>query len=296
MTLEHADPFLAWDVTSILFIFIAFFMVVIAFDKFILRNKLPLSENSGKKINNNKLYSLIYRFFFLRPPESSFSDCKILVRWAYDFIPVLLFVFLLRGFFIEPFRIPSNSMMPTLLTGDFILVSKFDYGISIPVINKQIIEFSEPKRGDVIVFRYPNYEKDTRYKGADFIKRIIGIPGDKIEYLQDKLVINDKSIPLTNISTYVGVESGEDTTGFQHSSEAVGEGGHDILLNPKRHSRGVNTVVPDGHYFVMGDNRSQSSDSRYWGFVPEEYIIGKAFGVWMHYDDTLKINRIGSIQ
>ncbi|MDC0388855.1 signal peptidase I, partial [Candidatus Thioglobus sp.] len=206
---------------------------------------------------------------------------------------VLLLVFVLRGFVVEPFRIPSNSMMPTLLTGDFILVSKFDYGVSIPVINKKIIEFKKPERGDVIVFRYPNYEKNDKYQGADFIKRIVGIPGDSIVHYADRLSINGKEIAYEDIEDYQGVESGSEMTGFKRKRELLGNNLHDILLDPNQNSQRARAVVPEGHYFVMGDNRSRSSDSRFWGFVPEKYIIGKAFGIWMHYDDSLKLDRVG---
>jgi signal peptidase I len=194
---------------------------------------------------------------------------------------------------VEPFRIPSNSMMPTLLTGDFILVSKFDYGISLPVLNKKIVEFKKPERGDVIVFRYPNYEKNSDYKGADFIKRVVALPGDTINYSSDHLHVNGEKIAYQDLGLYQGVESGIKMTGFKHKRELLDNNPHDILLDPNKHSRGVKAIVPAGHYFVMGDNRARSSDSRFWGFVPEEYIIGKAFGIWMHYDDTLKFDRVG---
>jgi signal peptidase I len=255
-------------------------------------------SNSTAEIPTTQKKSFIGKWFyfvcFLRFNKSEkYLNRPKLVQWSAEFYPVLLLVFLLRGFVVEPFRIPSNSMMPTLLTGDFILVSKFDYGVSLPVLNKKIVEFKKPERGDVIVFRYPNYEKDSKYKGADFIKRVVGIPGDEISYSSDHLRVGGSKIHYKDLGIYQGIESGSSMTGFKHKRELLNNNPHDILLDPKNHSKGVKVKVPQGHYFVMGDNRARSSDSRFWGFVPEEYIIGKAFGIWMHYDDSLKLDRVG---
>jgi signal peptidase I len=210
---------------------------------------------------------------------------------------VLLLVFVFRGFIFEPFRVPSNSMMPTLLTGDFILVNKFDYGLRLPIINTKIFEYSEPKRGDVIVFRYPNYDRQAGYSGTDFIKRVIALPGDVVSYNKDRLTINSKVIDQSKIGGYRGVDSGKGMTGYRHIKELIDLASHDILLHPMGYSPEFSkTTVPEGHYFVMGDNRAHSSDSRVWGYVPEEYILGKAIGIWMHWDwnhNTMQLSRIG---
>ncbi|MDB2590171.1 signal peptidase I [Candidatus Thioglobus sp.] len=291
MTLENASPFFAWDVSSYLALFLIVAFVVVSLDNLFF-NKTPNAELSTP--DKTGLPKLIYFVLFLRfNKNEKYINRPKIVQWSAEFFPVLLLVFVLRGFVVEPFRIPSNSMMPTLLTGDFILVSKFDYGVSIPVINKKIIEFKKPERGDVIVFRYPNYEKNDKYQGADFIKRIVGIPGDSIVHYADRLSINGKEIAYEDIEDYQGVESGSEMTGFKRKRELLGNNLHDILLDPNQNSQRARAVVPEGHYFVMGDNRSRSSDSRFWGFVPEKYIIGKAFGIWMHYDDSLKLDRVG---
>ncbi|ABL02370.1 signal peptidase I, Serine peptidase, MEROPS family S26A [Candidatus Ruthia magnifica str. Cm (Calyptogena magnifica)] len=292
MTIENASHFFAWDVSSFLALFLALAFFIVTIDQLFFNHiQTPVTNRAQKSIFLRFLYfSLFLRF---NKSEKYLNRPKI-VQWSAEFFPVLLLVFLFRGFIIEPFRIPSNSMMPTLLTGDFILVSKFDYGVSIPILNKKIIEFSKPKRGDVVVFRYPNYEKNSKYQGADFIKRVIGIPGDKIIYRADSLYVNDVKIDNKNIGTYRGIESGSTMTGFKHKRELLDNNPHDILLNPNYHSKDVRLTVPEGHYFVMGDNRARSSDSRFWGFVPESYIFGKAFGIWMHWDESLKLDRIGS--
>ncbi|WP_428087201.1 signal peptidase I [Candidatus Thioglobus sp.] len=291
MTLENASPFFAWDVSSYLALFLVTAFLIVSLDH-LLFNK-PVKEGQSNS-NKKGFLKLIYFAAFLRFNKSEkYLNRPKIVQWSAEFFPVLLLVFVLRGFVVEPFRIPSNSMMPTLLTGDFILVSKFDYGISIPILNKKIIEFKKPQRGDVIVFRYPNYEKNAKYQGADFIKRVIGVAGDEVIYHEDQLQVNGEKINHTDYANYQGVESGSEMTGFKHKRELLENNPHDILLDPNRHSKGIKVVVPAGHYFVMGDNRARSSDSRFWGFVPEEYIIGRAFGIWMHYDDSLKLNRIG---
>lgn len=291
MTIENASPFFAWDVSSYLALFLIVAFLIVAIDQLFADDSTITDPQTKKK---SFLGKLLYFVCFLRFKKSEkYLNRPKLVQWSAEFYPVLLLVFLLRGFVVEPFRIPSNSMMPTLLTGDFILVSKYDYGISLPILNKKIVEFKKPERGDVVVFRYPNYEKKPDYKGADFIKRVIGIPGDKITYQNDHLRVNGNKIAYKDFGLYQGVESGIQMTGFKYKRELLDNNPHDILLDPKGHSRGVKATVPAGHYFVMGDNRSRSSDSRFWGFVPEKYIIGKAFGIWMHWDDSVKLDRVG---
>ncbi len=209
----------------------------------------------------------------------------VIVEYAKSFFPVLLVVFLLRGFIVEPFRIPSGSMLPSLYIGDFILVNKFAYGIRIPVINKKIIPLSEPERGDVVVFRYP------RDPSLDYIKRIIGLPGDHIAYYNKVLYINGKPMPREFVGQYDG-------PGQEHANEYredLNGVKHEMLLMPARpNSLEGEYIVPDGMYFAMGDNRDNSNDSRVWGPVPEKNLVGKAFMIWMHWSDGVRWNRIGN--
>ena len=216
----------------------------------------------------------------------------ILVEYARSFFPIVLIVLLLRSFLAEPFRIPSGSMMPTLLVGDFILVNKFTYGIRLPVINKKVIELNEPKRGDIVVFRYP------KQPSVDYIKRIIGLPGDKVAYYNKKLHINGTPINQVSLGRYQGVGQGEDMTGAEHLLEDLSGVEHSILTRDGVTSAEGVYVVPEGNYFVMGDNRDNSNDGRYWGFVPEENLVGKAFFIWMNWDWQHKgvgIDRIGTV-
>lgn len=290
MTLPNAEKFLAFDIQAYLFITLIILIIIAGVDRFIVNKKKYSVEDK------NLIYKAIRFFSFLSTSKKDrIEERPEIVRICIDIYPVLLLVFLLRGVMLEPFKIPSNSMMPTLLTGDFIVVSKLNYGINIPILNKKIIEFSKPEKGDVVVFRYPNYEKNPNYSGTDFIKRVIGTPGDEIIYKNDNLSINGIDIDTNKIGSYVGFGAGVKMTGFKHITETIGESRHEILLSNKSHSEQALITVPEGHYFVMGDNRSRSSDSRFWGFVPEEYIIGKAFGIWMHWGDEVRLNRIGSI-
>lgn len=210
----------------------------------------------------------------------------LLVEYARSFFPVILVVLVLRSFLVEPFRIPSSSMMPTLLVGDFILVNKFSYGVRLPVINTKIIGTGEPKRGDVAVFRYP------RNPSIDYIKRIVGVPGDKISYRNKVLYVNGQPARQTAIGRYTGVGAGKDATGLLQSMETIGDVEHAILVRAVFPDfapgclvllRGPLTV-PEGKYFAMGDNRDNSNDSRCWGLVPEGNLVGKAFGIWMSWD------------
>jgi len=201
-----------------------------------------------------------------------------LVEYAKSFFPVILAVLLLRSFVIEPFRIPSGSMMPTLLVGDFILVNKYDYGIRLPVLNRKVYTVGSPQRGDVVVFRFP---KDP---SVDYIKRVVGVPGDHVVYRNKTLFINDEKIPQIPAGTYIGSGSGLSMSGADLRAEALGDVKHDILVAPRVHGVDADVVVPEGHYFVMGDNRDNSNDSRYWGFVPDENLVGKAFMIWMNWD------------
>lgn len=210
----------------------------------------------------------------------------ILVEYARSFFPVILIVLLLRSFLVEPFRIPSSSMMPTLLIGDFILVNKFAYGVRLPVLHTKIVEVGTPKRGDVAVFRYP------RDPAIDYIKRIVGIPGDEISYRNKVLYVNGQPMPQTPVGRYTGIGSGIRATGLLHSIEKIDDVEHSILIQvgSPDFPPGCQVLlrgpikVPDGQYFVVGDNRDNSNDSRCWGLVAEENLVGKAFAIWMSWD------------
>jgi len=200
------------------------------------------------------------------------------VEYCKSFFPVILAVLLLRSFLVEPFRIPSGSMMPTLLVGDFILVNKFSYGLRLPVLNSKIIEIDEPERGDVVVFRYP---KDP---SVDYIKRVVGLPGDKIGYYNRIVYVNGKPAGQVPAGVYVGEGSGVSMSGASERREQLGDVQHDILVMPRTPGLEGEYLVAHNEYFVMGDNRDNSNDSRYWGTVPEENLVGKAFRIWMNWD------------
>lgn len=203
----------------------------------------------------------------------------LLVEYARAFFPVILVVFLLRSFLVEPFRIPSGSMLPTLYVGDFILVNKFTYGIRIPVINKKIIDIAEPKRGDVMVFRFPENPSDN------YIKRVIGLPGDRVVYRNKQLEINGKPMPQTALDIpFEDREGGESGRYGQQYQEDLDSVRHTVLLSASMQQEPMEFLVPPGHYFVMGDNRDHSNDSRYWGFVPEANLVGRAFLIWFSWD------------
>lgn len=220
--------------------------------------------------------------------------------WTAGLFPVILVVFLLRSFLFEPFKIPSGSMIPTLMIGDLILVNKFHYGVRLPVINQKITEGTPPARGDVMVFRYPPRPSQ------DYIKRVVGIPGDEVAYLNKKLTINGKSLNKTSLPDFFDDNTMHYSKQFE---ELLGDKTHRLLneetqpafvsgasdfefkQNCNYSIEGVVCKVPAGHYFMMGDNRDNSLDSRYWGFVPEKNIVGKAFYVWMNFGN---LKRIGS--
>ena len=219
--------------------------------------------------------------------------------WTAGLFPVILAVFLLRSFLFEPFKIPSGSMIPTLVIGDLILVNKFHYGVRLPVLNTKIIANNNPQRGDVMVFHYP---VDPR---IDYIKRVVGIPGDEVSYTNQTLSINGQPVPVQAQGDYYDDDSMRYAPKF---SEKLGTVAHGILVEPKRASiyrpmdsfvnfrdncrytaEGVTCKVPAGHYFMMGDNRDNSQDSRYWGFVADEHIVGRAFMVWMNFSNLRRI-------
>jgi len=210
----------------------------------------------------------------------------VIVEYSKSFFPVLLIVFLLRGFLVEPFRIPSGSMIPSLYIGDFILVNKYAYGLRMPVFNKVLLEIDKPQRGDVAVFKYP------RDPSTDYIKRVVGLPGDHIAYYNKQLYINGKKIPHKRIGEYSG--PGEYNPAIEYVEDLQGVK-HNILLIPQREGLDAEYIVPEGHYFMMGDNRDNSNDSRYWGVVPEKYLVGKAFMIWMNWSNGIGFERIGQM-
>jgi len=215
----------------------------------------------------------------------------LLVEYARSFFPIILIVLLLRSFLIEPFRIPSGSMIPTLQVGDFILVNKYSYGIRLPLLGSKIIEIGEPKRGDIVVFRFPDDPS------IDYIKRVIGLPGDRISYMDKTVYINGKPARQETLGVYTGMGSVRGMSGASHRIEHLDSVDHEILVQMMRRSIDGEFEVPAGHYFVMGDNRDNSNDSRFWGTVPEENLIGKAFMIWMNWDSTkggITWDRIGS--
>lgn len=212
------------------------------------------------------------------------------VEYSKSFFPVLLIVLLLRSFVAEPFRIPSGSMMPTLLVGDFILVNKYAYGIRLPVLKTKLINVGEPQRGDVVVFRFPRNPSD------DYIKRIVGLPGDHIAYYNKSVYVNGQRVKQDTIGIYKGVGSGSIMSDAILKQESLGKIRHDILIKEDRLNMDGEFIVPPGHYFVLGDNRDNSNDSRYWGFVPEENLVGRAVMIWLNLDfqgGTYDFSRIG---
>lgn len=213
------------------------------------------------------------------------------VESCVSFFPVLLFVLVLRSFIVEPFRIPSGSMLPTLEVGDFILVNKFSYGLKMPALHVTLLPIGEPERGDVAVFRYP------RNPTQDFIKRVVGLPGDTLVYMDKQLFINGVAMEQQTVGPYALDLGGRDLV-FERRTEDLEVMQHDILVGPPRRGEGGRVVVPEGHYFVMGDNRDGSEDSRSWGFVPERALVGRAFFIWMNWSPALgrpDWSRIGTV-
>ncbi len=218
------------------------------------------------------------------------------LEYAKSFFPVILAVFLIRSFLVEPFKIPSGSMMPTLLAGDFILVNKFDYGLRTPITNKTFIEMHHPKRGDVVVFHFPPNPS------IDYIKRVIGLPGDKISYKDKQLTINGQVQSMRYLAAYEYEMPGLNMVTARREQEQLGDVSHNVLIHDINGEYAPDSVgnklanneeitVPAGHYFAMGDNRDNSSDGRVWGFVPENNLVGKAFFIWFNWDE---LKRIGS--
>ena len=234
------------------------------------RAQLGAVTNGGAAVNPAELEEKTERL--MKEP--------ILVEYSRSLFPVILIVLILRSFIVEPFRIPSGSMMPTLLVGDFILVNKFAYGIRLPVINTKIIDVGTPQRGDVFVFRYP---KDP---STDYIKRVIGLPGDRISYFNKVVYVNGKAVEQLDQSVYQGVGSGIGMSGNRLILEKLGTVEHNILIDDNKPIMNGDFIVPEGEYFAMGDNRDNSNDSRFWGTVPQANLVGKAFMIWMNWDSN----------
>ncbi|QIR15237.1 signal peptidase I [Shewanella aestuarii] len=245
--------------------------------------KLALAQAGSEKLTDEAIEKII------REP--------VVVETAHSIFPVIAFVMILRSFIYEPFQIPSGSMMPTLLVGDFILVEKFSYGLRDPVWRTKLIETGEPERGDVFVFKYPENPK------IDYIKRVVGLPGDKVIYRNKQLSVQPKctatnECPEPIVIKHTEINRGQftqDRTPLIRYTENLGDVEHDILVNPSRpdfsqhfyQQAGTQTgefIVPEGQYFAMGDNRDNSTDSRFWGFVPEENLVGKAVAIWISFE------------
>ena len=212
----------------------------------------------------------------------------VVVEYAKSFFPVLFVVFVLRSFLVEPFQIPSSSMVPTLQVGDYILVNKFTYGIRLPVLRTKVLDINTPERGDVMVF-FPPHLNDTYY-----IKRVIGLPGDTVAYRDKQLTVNGERLAIDKLGV---VPEGDRR--FSVGLESLGESNHLTQVDLMRPARDFSVQVKPGHYFMMGDNRDNSSDSRVWGQVPEKDIVGQAFAIWMHWDSLFSIpsfSRVGGIE
>ena len=222
------------------------------------------------------------------PDSAKLEEVKepVWAEYSRSFFPVLALVLLLRSFLFEPYQIPSGSMLPTLQVGDFIVVNKYTYGLRMPVTGSKIMDNNEPQRGDVMVFKFP---KEPAIK---YIKRVVGVPGDTIVYKNKQLIINGEPVPQVSV--------GMDITGHEIMREALGETNHLMWKRPgKGASWELPQAIPEGHYFVLGDNRDGSNDSRYWGLVSEDLIVGKAVSVWMQWDNFLSLpnfSTVGSIE
>jgi signal peptidase I len=242
----------------------------------------------------------LYDAKIARPRRAATEAEPIVVDMARAFFPVIVVVFLIRSFWVEPFKIPSGSMKPTLLVGDFILVNKYTYGIRIPVINKKIMDVNPIARGDVVVFRYP------ADPSVDYIKRVVGLPGDKVVYRGKRLTVNGQAVDVQPGGFYTDAEM--NYLRLPTSIETLGNHKHQIMIVPGQppvdlatvrqfahrenceyNDDGFSCTVPADNYFMMGDNRDQSSDSRYWGFVPDDHIKGRAFLVWMNFGDLKRV-------
>lgn len=230
-------------------------------------------------------------FFFAGKRKSQGAEPSKIIEYSRSFFVPLLAVWIIRSFIIQPYRVPTGSLEPTVMPGDFIAVKQYAYGLRLPVLRKKIVNTSEPKRGDVSLFFWPVNEK------LRFVKRVIGVPGDHVIYKDKKLTINGQEIKQTLVGDALSEEPGEVPSLVKHYKEDLLGVIHDIYVRPNRtDNREYDVTVPQGYYFMMGDNRDDSDDSRYWGLVPEDNLIGQALGVWMSWDSNkhwFRFNRIG---
>lgn len=292
----------------ILFILMVVTGVIWFYDKLVLAQKRKMAAEAALAVFDERNAKLKAQGIAVDESGRAMLREKLLKRPAWveysgSFFPVIAAVFIIRSFLWEPFRIPSSSMVPTLQIGDMILVSKYSYGIRLPVMNKKIIDLGDPQRGDVVVFKFP---KDT---SLDYIKRVVGVGGDRVEYRNKKLIVNGVESRYQPLGDYL--DTGSLTYSKEFEEEQAGTDVRHPILNDDRapsyvprpdrfpnrnmctyHVEGFTCTVPQGYYFMMGDNRDNSLDSRYWGFVPDDYIVGKAFLVWMNLGDMTRIGGI----
>jgi signal peptidase I len=291
---------MSWDFALILFLLLIVTGIVWGLDFFILRTRRRASGVAAMAAAGSSVAGLSpeQAAHIRQEAYDKANRAPWWIEYCVSFFPVILFVFVLRSFIVEPFRIPSGSMLPTLQNGDLILVNKFQYGIRLPVIDRKVIELGVPARGDVMVFRYP-VDPDV-----DYIKRVVGLPGDVVQYRNKVLSINGEAVKTQRDGDFFEPDRAAYIGRYK---EQLGERRHDILVNlgarqdlmpitnfPYRDAcdysgNGVRCTVPAGHYFVMGDNRDNSLDSRYWGFVPDDHIVGRAFFIWMNFSEPSRI-------
>ncbi|MCK5697072.1 MAG: signal peptidase I [Gammaproteobacteria bacterium] len=270
-----------FDIALVLVVLTFLSGIIIVLDKFLWEKKRQIKQEARLKRHSGYIND--------QERDAILAD-PMIIDYAKSLFPVFFIVLLLRSFIFEPFRIPSQSMMPNLWVGDFILVSKFSYGVRLPVLNTEILDIGKPKNGDVAVFRYPVNPK------INFIKRVIGIPGDHVVYKNKSVYINGKIMPQETLGDYVGQGSGMKMNSAALKNEDLLGAKYELLLVPNKpdlsqryystfYKNGhIDLVVPEGQYFVMGDNRDESHDSRFWGLVPKDNLVGKAFLIWFNWD------------